>query len=178
MLIPDAGHQTISAPEPARSTEMKPKSGTPVELRSLLGRILSEARPKIQARSLKFVFDAPGALPWVWGNFEGLYRCFKGIIDNAMESTPKGSRLSVSVDSFEQDGHPARVEVRVEDLGSGLSRAIQEKPIKSPFKEERQGPDLALAASRNILKDHQGTLRVENEIGKRKAFTVILPLCL
>ncbi|MFD1470604.1 ATP-binding protein [Hymenobacter caeli] len=72
----------------------------------------------------------------------------------------------------------AQVEIRVQDNGTGMSEAVQQK-IFQPFfttKPTGEGTGLGLSLSHDIIaQGHGGTLRVESQPGQGTTFTITLP---
>lgn len=73
--------------------------------------------------------------------------------------------------------HDSGVEIRVEDSGPGIPRAIQDR-LMEPFfttKEIGKGTGLGLSISRGILQSHGGSLSIDNS-GKNTCFVMSLPV--
>ena len=70
------------------------------------------------------------------------------------------------------------VEVEVTDTGHGISEENIERMFDPFFttKEAGHGTGLGLAISYGIIKEHQGTISVESEVGKGTTFVVRLPI--
>jgi two-component system, NtrC family, sensor kinase len=79
--------------------------------------------------------------------------------------------------STKRVGH--RVEIRVQDNGTGMAEQVKNK-IFQPFfttKPTGQGTGLGLSLSYDIItKGHAGELRVESQLGEGAEFIVILPI--
>jgi len=70
------------------------------------------------------------------------------------------------------------IEIAVEDNGNGIPQQIRDK-IFQPFfttKPTGQGTGLGLSLSYDIIKAHQGELKLESEEGQYTKFIIIIPL--
>jgi signal transduction histidine kinase len=99
---------------------------------------------------------------------------FINLIINAAEAMNGNGRLTLTT-WLEADGE--FVEVIFSDTGHGITEQDMER-IFDPFfttKEAGYGTGLGLAISYGIIKEHEGTIEVESEVGKGATFTVRLP---
>jgi signal transduction histidine kinase len=76
---------------------------------------------------------------------------------NAVEATPAGGTVTISVDTT---ADAARILVR--DTGSGIAASVRGRLGTSFVTTREQGTGLGLAIARGIIKQHQGTLEIEN----------------
>jgi signal transduction histidine kinase len=70
------------------------------------------------------------------------------------------------------------IHIGIEDNGNGIPQQIRDK-IFQPFfttKPTGQGTGLGLSLSYDIIKAHQGELRLETEEGHYSKFTIVIPL--
>jgi len=103
-----------------------------------------------------------------------IQQVFMNLIINAAEAMDGKGRLSLTT-RLEPDGEC--VEIVFADSGHGISEENLER-IFDPFfttKEVGHGTGLGLAISFGIVKEHEGTIAVESEMGKGATFTVRLP---
>ena len=113
--------------------------------------------------------------PVVYGDKYQLDQVFVNLFTNAadaIEETGKDGALDI-----EAGGADGNVTVTVRDNGQGIPAASLEK-IFMPFfttKAIGKGTGLGLSISRNIIKDHNGDLRVENIADGGAQFTIVLP---
>jgi signal transduction histidine kinase len=94
---------------------------------------------------------------------------------NAAEAMESSGQLSLSTRLDPADGF---VQVVFTDTGHGISAENTER-IFDPFfttKETGHGVGLGLAISYGIIKEHQGTIAVQSELGKGTTFTIRLPV--
>ncbi|MBI4784542.1 MAG: two-component sensor histidine kinase [Oscillatoriophycideae cyanobacterium NC_groundwater_1537_Pr4_S-0.65um_50_18] len=107
---------------------------------------------------------------------EQLYRLVANLITNAIQYTPAGGKVTVSL---QQEDHHALIQVQ--DTGIGVS--LQEQAhifdrfyrVNSDRSRHTGGAGLGLAIAQAIAQTHQGSIQVESELGKGSKFTVKLP---
>ena len=107
---------------------------------------------------------------------------------NSRDAMPKGGRISIETRNAEFSEEDCRrtsalqpgrfAELRVSDTGSGMDAAVRER-IFEPFfttKGPGKGTGLGLATVYGIVKQHNGFVQVESEIGKGSTFRIFLPV--
>jgi signal transduction histidine kinase len=72
---------------------------------------------------------------------------------------------------------PNRVLIVVEDNGPGIPEGIRDKLLLPFFttKKGTEGTGLGLSITHDIIKSHQGTLKIESSVGEFTRFTILLP---
>jgi two-component system cell cycle sensor histidine kinase/response regulator CckA len=99
---------------------------------------------------------------------------------NARDAMPQGGQLSVCTDvveSEDENGVAQWVRLRVSDTGTGISPEVISR-IFEPFfttKELGKGTGLGLATVFGIVKQHEGYIDVESEMGQGTTFTLLFP---
>jgi two-component system cell cycle sensor histidine kinase/response regulator CckA len=109
------------------------------------------------------------------------------LVVNARDAMPGGGQLIISTrpvatDSAYFQGNPdARVRefvcLSIQDMGCGMSPEIKAR-IFEPFfttKNEGKGTGLGLATVHGIVKQHQGWIEVESQVGVGTTFKIFLP---
>jgi two-component system NtrC family sensor kinase len=102
-------------------------------------------------------------------------RVFINIIVNAADAMDGNGKLNMAT-RFDPVDHC--IEVEFNDTGHGIAKENLEK-IFDPFfttKDTGHGVGLGLAISFGIIKEHNGTISVESEVGKGTTFIVRLPV--
>ena len=97
------------------------------------------------------------------------------MIINAAEAMEGGGRLDLIT---RMDPVGRSVEVTFKDTGHGISEEDM-KRLFDPFfttREVGHGTGLGLAISYGIVKEHQGTILVQSDVGKGTTFIVRLPM--
>lgn len=124
--------------------------------------------------SARIQIDIPQDLPAVMGDPELLAQALKQIIDNALKYSD--SRSAITITAEEADGI---LSISVRDHGRGITeveqRHVFDKFYRGPFNESSiQGTGMGLAIAREIVEAHNGSIRVESELGKGSRFTIAL----
>ena len=113
----------------------------------------------------------------VLGDRDRLKQLILNLVDNAINYTPAGGRVTMSLS---QSNHFAQL--TISDTGIGIS--AQDLPhifdrfyrVDRARTRSKGGAGLGLAIAQSIVTAHQGTIRVTSEIGVGSTFTVTLPL--
>jgi len=102
-----------------------------------------------------------------------LNQVFLNILVNAAQAIEEKGEIKISTRA-ESDF----VEIKISDNGSGIPEDVRDK-IFEPFfttKEVGKGTGLGMSISYDIIKEHQGQIRVDSEPGQGTTFTIELPL--
>ncbi len=137
-------------------------------------------------RSIEVKTVSEGRLWTIEGDRSQLEHVVLNLCLNARDSMPAGGDLLISTSNVEiSEGDAVRLSgtagrfavVRVSDQGMGMDDEVK-KRIFEPFfttKEKGKGTGMGLAMVYGVVKNHDGFITVESEIGKGSAFTVYLP---
>jgi two-component system nitrogen regulation sensor histidine kinase NtrY len=99
-------------------------------------------------------------------------RVLINLVDNAIEATEKKGTVTVST---EYDRTAGRVRVGIADDGPGIRPEDRDKLFVPTFSTKRRGSGLGLAIVNRIVQEHQGTIRVEDNVPRGTRFVVELP---
>jgi two-component system NtrC family sensor kinase len=147
----------------------------PLALEELLEGTIALALNQIKLSGIKIEFQSAGNLPRVHGDGQQLQQVFLNLILNAIDASPKGSKIEVLVLPADD---PTYIAVKVIDSGSGIPEHILHS-IFDPFfttKPKGSGTGLGLSVSQGIVAKHGGRIRAASQEGKGATFTVTLPI--
>ncbi len=118
--------------------------------------------------------DLAGSLPSVKADPELIRQVVANLIDNAAESMEGAPirRLRVSTRT-ESDGDAVVIEIS--DSGHGISPEDKEKLFLPHFSTKGRGTGLGLAIASRIIAEHNGTIRVEDNMPAGARFLIRFP---
>jgi len=114
-------------------------------------------------------------MPRIVADSAQLQQVFMNIILNAAEAMDGNGTLTLST---ALDGDKTHIEVKFSDTGHGIKEEDKRRLFEPFFstKEVGKGTGLGLAISYSIVQKHNGTIKVESEVGKGSTFAVTLPV--
>ena len=108
------------------------------------------------------------------------------LIKNAMDAMPGGGKFSLSInqvnfeiESLLDDDKPvlgACAFVSLADTGVGIDEKIKEKIFEPFFTTKTNGNGLGLPIAYRIIKQHQGSIKVDSRVGQGTEVNIYLPL--
>jgi two-component system NtrC family sensor kinase len=125
--------------------------------------------------NIQIIKDFKENLPPVVIDPSQMQQVFMNMLINAAEAMDGSGRLKLAT---RFDPMEKFIEMEFTDTGHGISEENMER-IFDPFfttKEVGHGTGLGLAISYGIVKEHNGTISVESEVGKGTTFVVRLPV--
>jgi signal transduction histidine kinase len=179
---PNREFLTLAQEELARMTQLtrrlldqsRPQSDASslLNLNALVGRVLTLARPELEARGVVVAAQLAPDLPPVVAHPEAIQQVLANLVANAGDAMGAGGRLSVTTRA---DGDA--VEVVVEDTGSGISERDLPHIFEAFYttKPGVTGIGLGLFVSEGIIRGHRGRIDVESTPGQGSRFVVRLP---
>ncbi|MGB6295948.1 MAG: hybrid sensor histidine kinase/response regulator [Rivularia sp. (in: cyanobacteria)] len=147
-----------------------------VDIRQLISEVASELTPLAQQKNLviKTDFKLENAITVIGDRLE-LHRLFTNLVGNAIKFTDSGS-VTIYLEADSSDC--GTITIKIVDTGQGISPEQQSNLFERfrPGSHKRSGSGLGLYLSRRIVEAHQGTIKVNSELGKGSVFTVTLPM--
>ncbi|CAG0977664.1 two-component system, NtrC family, sensor kinase [Anaerolineae bacterium] len=157
-----------------------------LDINRVMEDILLLVMPEITSRQIEVSKDFKKGLPPVYASSSRMQEVFLNIVDNAIDASHDGGRISIST-SLAKEAHkgaPKRmppsgmwVKVTVRDNGRGIPEELKEH-IFTPYyttKAYGQGTGLGLPICKEIVENCQGQITVESRVDEGSVFTVYLP---
>ncbi|MBX7266624.1 HAMP domain-containing histidine kinase [Micromonospora sp. Llam7] len=145
----------------------------PVDLTALIGATVAAETERAAERQVALTLDMPDGPTLVPGIESALCRVVGELLANALNHTPAGGRIEVTLRAGE--GH---AELVVADTGEGFDQAdarrIFERFHRGTGSGERRF-GLGLALLQEVVTSHHGTIEAEGHPGRGAIFTVRLP---
>lgn len=134
-----------------------------------------------EGKSIDFVLDLEADLPPVFADPEKVTRIIMNLVDNAINYTQDGGKVTVrAAAGIDDQGAPA-VEMKIMDTGVGISQQYLERIFERFYRvedgtiQETPGTGLGLSIVRSLVEMHGGEIAVESQLGVGSTFKVLLP---
>ena len=159
-----------------------------VHLNAVLRDCADKLMLRAQQAGVKLEVEVPDDLPVITGDGDRLAQGFTNLLDNALEHTPEGGKVTVAAQSLSGSSivrrgktWPGGVQVTVSDNGSGippedLSRIFERFYQVDKSRQRGSGLGLGLAIVKQIVEAHHGSIHAESVVGIGSRFVVMLPL--
>jgi signal transduction histidine kinase len=105
------------------------------------------------------------------GDGEKLRQGFLNIVINALQATPSGGSVSISLNKVESG-----FVINFRDSGPGISPENLQRIFEPFYTTKSDGTGLGLAVTRKIIDGHAGTMDIKSEVGRGTTVSVRLPL--
>ena len=136
---------------------------TAIELTGLLSRCTDRAQGAAAARKVALSFTASPELPPVRGDASLLAQALGNVINNALEATPPGGKVTLGTRRSEGG---RTVTVSVEDTGTGLDPEQLAQAFKPFVTTKNRGLGLGLPLTRRLLQRMGATIELASTGGK------------
>ena len=141
-------------------------------LEPILKSAVEMVQPVIDENEINVRLSLPPEIPPLLLDADKMRIVFTNLIKNACQAMPSGGTLEivVEVETSQQNG----VTVIVKDMGTGIPADELYRIFEPFYTTKPRGLGLGLVNVKNIVEGHNGTVRVESEIGVGTTFFVRL----
>jgi two-component system sensor histidine kinase DctS len=159
-------HDFVRKSEPKRA---------PCDLAEVIDDSIGFIESAAKIRNIRIVREIQGMRPELMADQVMLEQVLLNLMRNALEAMneqpPERRRLTIKLSQLEN-----QMEIRVIDLGPGISTEVQEKLFTPFFSTKAEGMGMGLNICRSIIEFHQGRLWVENNPEGGTIFVITLPI--
>jgi two-component system sensor histidine kinase HydH len=135
----------------------------PVDVNSLVARILGLLAPSLPKQGVHLTFTSGGEMPIIHGDEERIALAVHNLVRNALDAMPGGGQLFV--ETIDAEGE---VWVEVGDTGAGVPEADAVNLFTPFFTTKASGTGLGLCNSMRIAEAHGGRIElVSSNVGAR-----------
>lgn len=161
------------------------KGGKPVRKKLILRPLIENAvKFALSGSRVNYDLDIDGKLRTVDADEGQLGQVIQNIVLNADQSMPMGGTVMVTARNVHSSGQtgPLRlargtyVEICIRDSGIGIPEEYLPRIFDPYFTTKERGSGLGLATCYSIIKNHDGIIKVESEVGKGSTFSIYLPV--
>jgi two-component system sensor histidine kinase FlrB len=150
---------------------------SPLDLNASIRSSVEFARPIADQAGVALMFETDDAGLWIRGNGSALQQVVLNMVCNSLRHTEIGGSVWVAVRRSPGFGNPARNYATIEftDTGCGISPEYLDDIFKAGFSVAGNSSGLGLAVCSQIVKQHEGTIRVTSTRGVGTTFYVEIP---
>ncbi|HRR42260.1 MAG TPA: ATP-binding protein, partial [Syntrophales bacterium] len=147
-----------------------------VDLRTVITSIFSLVKEQCDQKKIKLVIKVSDDIGRLFLDRERIKQGLLNIVINAINAMPDGGELTIeAVNCKNETDSGAAVKIVVSDTGTGISNENKNRIFDPFFTTSNEGTGLGLSITHSIVKEHDGSIRVESEEGRGTEFTIILP---
>jgi signal transduction histidine kinase/ligand-binding sensor domain-containing protein/DNA-binding response OmpR family regulator len=134
-----------------------------------------------EKKNIKLTFESNTSSLEAIFDHDKVEKILFNLLSNAFKFTMGNGAIAVMVD-VKDSSEKSILEIIVKDSGIGISPEKHELIFERFFQNElpssivNQGSGIGLAITKEFVRIHGGTIRVESEVGKGSSFIVVLPL--
>jgi signal transduction histidine kinase len=116
---------------------------------------------------------------FILGDEDRIKQLMRNLINNAIKYSPDVRRVDVWIDTKDDQAI-----IEVKDYGIGIPRHAFTHSFNKFYRVDNSGTrriggtGLCLSICKEIVKEHEGVIHVESEVGKGSRFIIVLPLSL
>lgn len=145
-----------------------------VDIHDIIESVLAVVETNFAENGFLIQRDFDPMLPRVVVDAGKMRQVFMNLIMNASQSIQGDGRITISTrDDADHDGF----RITVSDTGTGIAEDVRDS-IFDPFfttKEPGHGTGRGLAVSYGIVREHNGNISFETEVGKGTTFSIWMP---
>lgn len=148
-----------------------------VDLGDVVNKSLRVVKGRAEAKKIALIFNPSEQEGWVEGDADRLQQIVINLLMNAIQYTPEGGRITISVIPWHKGGYG----VSIEDTGMGIPKEEIPRIFERFYRVDRArsrasgGTGLGLAIVKHLVEAHHGEIEVESEPGQGSTFRVYFP---
>jgi two-component system phosphate regulon sensor histidine kinase PhoR len=157
-----------------------PATLAPVNMNELVGTLVSDRMMLAESRGLDLQCSLHPTAIVTMADEKMISQALTNLLANAMNYTPAGGRIHVSMALEAQDSHPMII-IHVRDTGLGITPDDQARMFERFYRGKAAqdtgaaGTGLGMAIVKEVIDRHSGEIDFESALGNGSVFTLRLP---
>jgi signal transduction histidine kinase len=145
----------------------------PVDIRSLCRHLLELLEPLARKRNVGLHLDSSDGDCTASVDYNQIQQAVSNLVMNALQAMPTGGQVVVRVQSEQAE----QIAISVTDTGTGIAKEHLQRIFEPFFTTQAagDGTGLGLSITEGIVRDHDGSIQVESELGRGTTFRITLP---
>jgi len=140
------------------------------EIEPIIRSAIQEAETTIQKHKTDVHLDLPPMVPFIQINSEKMRMVFVNLIRNACQAIQVSGEITIKVRVKN------KIIITLEDNGCGIPDTNFDQIFEPFFTTKPHGLGLGLMNAKNIIKEHNGTIKVRSKMGSGTTFAIELPI--
>ena len=143
----------------------------------LVEQVLLFVKAAAQERGIRVnVRTAPHAVP-ILVDAQQVHQVLLNVIQNALEASPAGGAISITIGITGEDGPPRGpwVSIAVQDEGPGIPPEQQKRLFEQFYTTKTGGTGIGLALSRELMQRQNGDILIDSGPGRGTTVTLLFP---
>jgi PAS domain S-box-containing protein len=184
--VSQAENATLRAQDLTQQLLTFAKGGAPIKKMASLGEMVKDVTSFVlRGSNVKCEYYIQENLWSAEVDIGQISQVLNNLVINATQAMPDGGTVKISGknvtidDSINDNGNTFNkgnyIQISVQDNGIGISSKHLPKIFDPFFTTKQKGSGLGLASCYSIIKNHEGHIKVESEIGKGTTFSIYLP---
>lgn len=132
-------------------------------------------REALAGREIELEVELGADVPPVLADDAQLRQALLNLLRNAADALDEIGGGTIRLRGRARADAPPAAEIQVEDDGPGIADDLTERLFEPFFSTKEGGTGLGLAMAHQIIREHDGAIRVESRPGHGTTFTVTLP---
>jgi len=162
------------------------KGGKPTKTVTSINRLIRDTAGFVLSGSnIRCAFTIPNNLWAIKMNEGHISQVIQNLVINAMQAMPEGGVVHIQAENVSNKASrelPLKggryVKISVNDSGIGIPQSYMDKIFDPFFTTKQKGSGLGLSTAYSIIKNYNGLITVESELGKGSTFYIFLPASL
>jgi two-component system NtrC family sensor kinase len=149
----------------------------PLEMKMLsINEVINNVLPlldyhKLATSGIGIKKELDEALPLIKGDLHQLQEVFVNLLVNAYHAMPHGGTVTIKTSNPDRQ----YAQIMLSDTGHGIKEHNLRNIFMPFFSTKKNGTGLGLSICYNIIKNHNGSIEVESQMGKGTTFIIKLP---
>ncbi|MDP3981028.1 MAG: ATP-binding protein [Chlamydiota bacterium] len=129
-----------------------------------------------KGKNVRVSIDEVGDVPEFECERNRIKQLLLNLVINAIQACNQGGEVVIRAEGIGATEQNRRVQISVKDTGVGIPEEVRQKIFEPFFSTKEKGTGLGLMITDFIVRQHNGSIRVESEVGKGTAFILSFPL--
>ncbi|WP_242927424.1 sensor histidine kinase [Pontibacter vulgaris] len=144
-----------------------------VNVTELLKQVHTLMQTQPGAKRVQFEFYVPDEKLEITADPELIEQVLINLVKNGMEACDSKQAPCVQVIAYREEQDMSKVYIKVQDNGPGIEPDVLDKLFIPFYTTKKQGSGIGLSLSKQIMRQHGGSIRVSSQPGGPTTFTLV-----